>query len=179
MRWVAVGVALVLSAGGAAAQHVNDAQQMAYAKAFHGHWTTKNNRAIDFEAKNDGKEVRFTLAAPNPQLSQAGFRVNDVIYQGTFRGPEFKGWVLVAFGQDVGQRCNGTTRFWAPTSGKMNFDRNEIAIGTVAYSLVHHRSTGKCEILDKNDQHYAELTRNGQNVLTSANAVNAVLVRKN
>src|SRR3954468_18444129 len=177
MRWIALGTALVLSAGGAAAQPVNDAQQMAYAKAFHGHWTAKHNHAVDFEAKNDGKEVRFTLAAPNQQLNQAGFKVNDVIYQGTFHGPEFKGWTLIAFGQDVGQRCSGTTRFWLSTSGKMNFDRDEIAIGSPAYSLVRHNS-GKCEIIDRNDQRHAELTRHPGGVLTSGNAVNAVLIKK-
>src|SRR5690349_8613476 len=98
---LALGLALGLWAGDAAAQHANDAQQMAYAKAFHGRWSPKNSASVEFELKNDGKEVRFALMTVNQQLGEVGFKVNDVIYQGSFNGPEFKGWSLVAFHKDV------------------------------------------------------------------------------
>src|SRR5262245_44833612 len=127
MRWIAAGLMIAASIGSAAAQqHTNQAQQAAYAQAFNGRWMKDGNRN-EYDVKNDGKEVRFSLVVLSQASQQLGFKSNDVVYQGSFRGPDFTGFNLSVLGGDANGRANvrikcQTDRFWVPTTGKMNFD---------------------------------------------------------
>lgn len=184
MRWMVMGLALGLWADVAAAQQVNDAQQMAYARAYQGRWVNKAN-STEMEVKNDGKEVRFALATVPQLLGNAGYKVNDVVYQGSFAGADFKGSTLMAVGSDpnaragVRQRCGNADRFWVPATGKMNFERDQISMSQPGFALFHNYQTNKCEVIVRSDKRYAEVTtKYPGSVIVTNNPVTLVLAKK-
>jgi hypothetical protein len=181
---MAVGLAIVVAFGFRAEVAVaqsNQAQQMAYAKAYQGRWFVKGGNA-EYDVKNDGKEVHFELANVSPQAQQMGFGLHEKLWTGTFDGPAFKGYSLLAIGGDdngrarVRSRCGGH-KFWVVGTGKMNFDRNELALAWPVFVLVRNPQTNKCETIMNTDKRYEQVRRSWE-VVYNGTAANLTMVKK-
>lgn len=147
----------------AGAQQPNQAQQMAYARAFNGNWFSVNGSTIALS--NDGNEIRAKFVRPSQAAVQARVQPGAEALRGQFNGPNITGFGLY-YSQSAAfqQQCRSSS-YWRPISGKANFERDRIDI-TVHPHLVTVEN-GRCVVVDgqKDPNKFRQLAQYGQLIM--------------
>lgn len=146
--FLAVLALVAVTANDASAQQ-NQAQQVAYARAFTGAWYYPNGGS-SITLNKDGAELRATLAGPSQAMVGAGQTVGKESMKARFNGPEVTGLVLSSGLLDswpnYRRLCN-TTTYWRPLHGRMTFERNRIDITYQAFVIAVEN--GRCVVVEQ------------------------------